>query len=65
MVPIPPGFRDIFDKRAFAHISTVDADGMPQSTPVWVAYDGAYILISSARGRRKIRTCASGPSRSR
>jgi PPOX class probable F420-dependent enzyme len=28
-------------------------DGTPQVTPVWVDYDGRYVLVNSARGRQK------------
>jgi PPOX class probable F420-dependent enzyme len=53
MTAVPESHRDIFDKRAFAHFATVGANGEPQVTPVWVEYDGEYVLINSARGRKK------------
>ena len=28
-------------------------DGRPQVTPVWVDYDGRYVLINTAEGRQK------------
>jgi len=28
-------------------------DGKPQSTPVWVDYDGKYVVINTAQGRQK------------
>jgi PPOX class probable F420-dependent enzyme len=28
-------------------------DGQPQSTPVWVDYDGRYVVINTAEGRQK------------
>jgi PPOX class probable F420-dependent enzyme len=28
-------------------------DGSPQVTPVWVDFDGKYILVNTAEGRRK------------
>ena len=52
---IPEKYRDLFEKRAFAHIATVMPDGSPQVTPVWVDYDGTYILINSIKGRQKDR----------
>jgi PPOX class probable F420-dependent enzyme len=58
---IPESYRDIFEKRAFAHVATVDADGEPQVTPVWVDYDGTHILINSARGRKKDRNLRERP----
>ena len=29
-------------------------DGSPQVTPVWVDYDGEFILINTAKGRQKM-----------
>ena len=53
MSTIPDKFKDLFHKKAFAHIATVMPDGSPQVTPVWCDYDGTYILINSAKGRVK------------
>jgi PPOX class probable F420-dependent enzyme len=50
---IPAEFLDLFEKPAFAHLATIMEDGTPQVTPVWVDYDGQYILINSRVGRRK------------
>jgi PPOX class probable F420-dependent enzyme len=50
---IPEEFMDLFSKRAFAHLATLMPDGSPQVTPVWIDYDGQYVLINSAVGRQK------------
>lgn len=50
---IPDDYKDLFEKKAFANLATVNADGTPQVTPVWIDYDGDYVLVNSARGRRK------------
>jgi len=50
---IPSNFLDLFQKPAFANLATLNADGSPQVTPVWVDFDGANILINTARGRVK------------
>jgi PPOX class probable F420-dependent enzyme len=55
MIKIPESHREILEKRSFAHIATVDANGMPQVTPVWIDYDGEYILVNSQQGRKKDR----------
>jgi anthraniloyl-CoA monooxygenase len=52
---IPADFLDLFQKRTFAHLSTLMPDGTPHVTPVWVDYDGQHILINSAKGRLKDR----------
>jgi PPOX class probable F420-dependent enzyme len=50
---IPSKYLDLFNKKAFASLATVNSDGTPQVTPVWVDYDGKFVIVNSARGRRK------------
>ncbi|HEC22282.1 MAG TPA: PPOX class F420-dependent oxidoreductase [Chloroflexi bacterium] len=58
---IPDSFKDLFEKRAFAHLATLMPDGSPQVTPVWVDYDGEYVLVNSAKGRVKDRNMEARP----
>ncbi len=60
MTQIPASHRDIFEKKSFAHFATID-DDTPQVTPVWVEYDGVYVLINSAKGRKKDRNVREHP----
>ena len=48
-------YKDLFQKRAFAHLATLMPDGSPQVTPVWVDFDGTHIIVNTARGRQKDR----------
>ncbi|MFQ5828660.1 MAG: PPOX class F420-dependent oxidoreductase [Candidatus Methylomirabilia bacterium] len=48
-------------KKAFAHLATVNADGIPQVTPVWVDFDGTHVRFNTARGRLKDRNLAQNP----
>jgi PPOX class probable F420-dependent enzyme len=50
---IPNDFMDLFSKPAFGHLATVMPDGSPQLSPLWVDYDGKFLLINSARDRVK------------
>lgn len=50
---VPDNFKDLFAKRAFAHLATLMKDGSPQVTPVWCDYNGSQIWINSAKGRLK------------
>ena len=50
---IPETHLDLFKKKAFAHLATLMPDGKPQSTPVWIDYDGKYVVINTAQGRQK------------
>jgi len=54
-------YRDILDKKTFAHLATVGRDGWPQVTPVWVDYDGTHIRVNTARGRVKDRNLQRDP----
>ena len=61
MATIPENFRDVFAKKAFAHLATVGRDGAPQVTPVWVDYDGTHVRINTARGRVKDKNLQRNP----
>ncbi len=50
---IPNTHIDLFNKKAFANLATLMPDGQPQVTPVWVDFDGRYVLINTAEGRQK------------
>lgn len=50
---IPENALDLFEKPILAHLATVMPDGTPQVTPVWVDFDGTYILVNTSKGRRK------------
>jgi PPOX class probable F420-dependent enzyme len=62
MAAIPERYRDLFTKKAFAHVATVGRDGAPQVTPVWVDYDGTHVLINTARGRVKDKNLQRNPT---
>lgn len=49
-------------ERNFAHFVTLNADGTPHSTPVWIdADDDGFILVNTAVGRRKDRDVRRDP----
>jgi PPOX class probable F420-dependent enzyme len=45
----------LFEKPAFGHLATIMPDGSPQVSPVWIGYDGQYVIVNSAQGRQKDR----------
>ena len=61
MATIPEQYRDLFTKKAFAHLATVGPDGAPQVTPVWVDFDGTHVRFNTAKGRVKVRNLARNP----
>jgi PPOX class probable F420-dependent enzyme len=50
---IPEAFKEVLNRRGFAHLATLMKDGSPQVTPVWYDFDGTHIRINSAKGRLK------------
>ena len=58
---IPANYMDLFKKPAFANLATLNPDGSPQVTPVWVDYDGKNVLVNTAKGRVKHRNLERNP----
>jgi PPOX class probable F420-dependent enzyme len=58
---IPQQFRDLFNKKAFASLTTLMPDGSPQTTPVWCDTDGEHVIFNSAKGRQKDRNVRRDP----
>jgi PPOX class probable F420-dependent enzyme len=61
MAEIPEEAVPLLEGRHLAHVGTVNADGSPQVTPVWVDHDGDLILINTARGRVKEKNLSRDP----
>jgi len=61
MATIPDQYKDLFQKKAFAHLGTVMKDGSPQVTPIWFDYDGTHVRINSAKGRWKDKNMRNRP----
>lgn len=61
MADIPDTYRDLFTKKAFAHLATVGGNGQPQVTPVWCDFDGTHVRINTAKGRTKERNVGANP----
>ncbi|MFI6768728.1 PPOX class F420-dependent oxidoreductase [Streptomyces sp. NPDC050355] len=45
--------RMLLDSPVFVTLATIQPDGSPQVSPVWVKRDGDDLLISTTAGRRK------------
>jgi len=50
---IPPEAYPILDSAEFATIATMNPNGFPQLSVVWVERDGDDLLVSTIKGRRK------------
>jgi PPOX class probable F420-dependent enzyme len=55
MEQIPENVLDLFQRPIIAVLVTLMPDGQPQANPVWVDYDGQYVLVNTAKGRQKAR----------
>ena len=58
---IPEQYVDLFQKPAFGHLATLNPDGSPQVTPVWLDLEDGLILVNSAKGRKKDRNLRRDP----
>ncbi len=48
-------------RRQFAHVATVNPDGSPQVTALWVDTDGLAVMMNTAKGRVKHRNLLLDP----
>lgn len=51
----------LFKEKNFAFVDSLMNDGSPQITPVWIDYDGQFLLINTAEGRTKQKNFARDP----
>lgn len=58
---IPDSYRDLLEGPIFAILTTLMPDGQPQSSVVWADYDGAHVLVNTAKGRQKERNMSARP----
>jgi PPOX class probable F420-dependent enzyme len=61
MVIIPISHRDLLMENVHAILTTLMPDGMPQSSIVWVDYDGDYVLVNTTLERQKSRNMLGNP----
>ena len=56
------GAKQLLREPVLAHIATIDAEGRPNISPVWVDVDGDDVLFNTAEGRVKARNLHSNPN---
>ena len=61
MSALPPELRDLIDSGPLAHLSTINADGSPQVTVVWIGRDGDDLLSGHMRRYAKLRNIERDP----
>jgi len=50
---LPDDVKAVIDERVFVHLATLNSDGSPQVSVIWVGREGDTILFSTAEGRIK------------
>jgi PPOX class probable F420-dependent enzyme len=58
---LPDDLKAAIDGPTFAHLTTLDPDGSPQSTAMWITREGDQIVFNTAQGRRKWRNLNHDP----
>ncbi len=58
---LPDPLREQLDGKPFAHLTTLDPDGYPQASAMWIMRDGDNIVFNTAKGRRKHRNMTRDP----
>lgn len=58
---IPDSVRAVVESAALGHLVTVNPDGSPQVTVVWVGLDGDELVIGSIGMRQKLRNVQRDP----
>ena len=61
MATLPDNAKALVDKHEYATIATIEPDGQPQQSVVWIARDGDDLLVSTTTNRRKYANLARDP----
>lgn len=58
---IPDSHRDLVDRAIVVALVTLNPDGQPQATPVWIDHADGILHVNSATGRQKVRNMTERP----
>src|SRR5712691_6252075 len=61
VVEIPAFVHETLTQPTFWQFATINPDGSPAVTPVWIDVDGEHVLVNTAIGRRKERNARREP----
>jgi PPOX class probable F420-dependent enzyme len=62
MAAIPDQARHLFEGKHVGHVATVNPDGTPQVSAVWIGIDGDLVSFNTAEGRVKTRNLRANPA---
>lgn len=58
---LPEDIKTALDEKVYVHVATLNPDGSPQVSVVWIDRSGDTVLFSTAEGRVKPRNIANDP----
>jgi PPOX class probable F420-dependent enzyme len=61
MAEIPAEARHLLEGQHFAHVATLNSDGSPQVSPVWIGLEGDTLTFNTAEGRVKPKNVRNDP----
>src|SRR5580692_1234089 len=61
MSELPPELRDLIESGPMAHLSTINADGSPQVSVIWVGLDGDDLVSGHMSRYAKLRNIERDP----
>jgi len=61
MTPIPAELRDLVATGPMTHLSTINPDGSPQVTVIWIGLDGENLVSGHMTRQRKLRNVERDP----
>jgi PPOX class probable F420-dependent enzyme len=61
LIELDEDTRALLDGKNFAAVATLNEDGSPHTSVVWIARDGDTVLFSTTAGRQKGRNLARDP----
>jgi len=59
---IPESYIDLLMDGHVAHLATINPDGTPQVSPIWVDYSDGLVLFNTAKLRKKYRNIKKNPN---
>jgi len=62
MAAIPDEAKHLLENKDFAHVATINSDGTPQVSAVWIGRDGDLVTFNTAEGRVKTNNLRDNPS---
>src|SRR6267154_1593701 len=61
MTSLPPELRELIEAGPLTHLSTINPDGSPQVTVIWVGLDGGDLVSGHMGHYRKLRNIERDP----